>query len=80
MERTTVMLPPDLKMRAERRARDMGISLAELIRESLETMLSGSDKDRPMVDPLFADDAVYAGKTPEDLSVNHDRYLYGDKR
>ena len=79
MQRTTVMLPQDLKLQAERHAREMGISFGELIRESLEAMLSGSDERRPMVDPLFSDDAVYVGKAPIDLSVNHDRYLYGEK-
>jgi len=79
MQRTTVMLPQDLKLQAERHAREMGISLGELIRESLEAMLSGSDEHRPMVDHLFSDDAVYVGKAPRDLSVNHDGYLYGEK-
>lgn len=79
MKRTTIMLPDDLKMRAHHRASGMGISLGELIRESLEDILGHSDEEKLTEDPLFADDAVYNGKAPRDLSQNHDRYLYGER-
>ena len=39
MERTTILLPADLKLMAEKTARKNGISLGELIRETLETTL-----------------------------------------
>ena len=39
MKRTTIMLPEELKNQAERSAASMGISLGELIRESLEARL-----------------------------------------
>ncbi len=77
MNRTTIMLPPDLKARAERRARDRGISLGELIRQSLATALTAAGTPRLASDPLFADDATWDGDTPPDLSAEHDRYLYG---
>lgn len=80
MQRTTVMLPQDLKLQAERHARELGVSLGELIRESLEAMIRGSDGDRSTVDPFFSDNAVYVGEAPRDLSVNHDGYLYGEKQ
>ncbi len=79
MKRTTIMLPDDLKIRAHRRAKSIGVSLGELIRESLEVILSHPDEKKLTEDPLFADDAVYDGKTPKDLSRNHDQYLYGEK-
>ncbi len=79
MHRTTVMLPDDLKVDATRHAREMGISLGELIRESLVNWLNRSD--RPKVeDPLLADDAVFTDPVPHDLAAEHDRYLYGDGR
>ena len=28
-------------------------------------------------DPLLADQTVFSGRTPADLSSHHDRYLYG---
>ena len=80
MKRTTVMLPQDLKMRAVRFANDMGVSLGELIRESLESVLSRSKKKAATDDSLFSDNAVFKGKCPGDLSKNHDYYLYGGKQ
>lgn len=77
MHRTTLMLPADLKARASRRARELGISLAELIRRSLEAILD-SEPASARNDPLFSDDALFAGKTPADLSAEHDTYLYGE--
>ena len=71
------MLPEDLKVRAERYAREVGVSLGELIRRSLASSLSqpGSVAE----DPLFADNATYAGSVPAGYAVDHDEYLYGDK-
>lgn len=77
MHRTTVMLPIDLKRRAQILARRMGISLGELIREALEATLRG-DTGEVRDDPLFGDDAVYTGRAPSDLTDRHDRYLYDD--
>lgn len=78
MKRTTIMLPSELKIRALQKANQMGISLAELIRESLETILSDS-KEQAINDPLFNDDDIFHDQGPRDLAQNHDRYLYGDK-
>ena len=75
MKRTTVMLPPELKEKASRLAREKGISLGELLRESLTAALE-VDGDRQRTDPLLSDGAVYKGEAPEDLSEHHDRYLY----
>lgn len=75
MKRTSLMLPEDLKARAERRARQEGVSLGELIRRSLEERLEaglpGEEED-----PFFADAAVWSGPVERDLSRNHDHYLY----
>ena len=77
MKRTTIVLPPDLKTRAVKRARNRGISLGKLIREALETTLKQPAKSS-QEDPFFADKAVFRGRAPRDLSKNHDKYLYGD--
>jgi len=79
MKRTTIMLPEDLKMRALKRADIVGLSLGGFIRESLEKSLQTSDVDQADDDPLFADNATFQGKTPADLALKHDDYLYGDK-
>ena len=77
MHRTTIMLPLDLKRRAQRLAGQMGVSLGELIREALEATLRGHGGD-VREDSLFADTASHDGPVPADLSEGHDRYLYGD--
>ena len=78
MHRTTIMLPLNLKRRARGLAQRMGVSLSELIRESLEATLRGDRGDLGQ-DPLF-DDEIYDGPAPMDLSCDHDIYLYGDER
>jgi hypothetical protein len=78
MKRTTIMIPSELKTRASLHAKKIGMSLGGFIRESLEKAMqvenhrSGEDD----VDPFFSDKTVYSGKSPSDLSVNHDDYLY----
>ncbi len=78
MKRTTIMLPPELKARAERRAYELGVSFGELVRETLQGALE-SGEERRTDDPLFKDEAVYKGNTPKDLAERHDEYLYGDE-
>ena len=78
MQRTTILLPPALKAQAQRRAQKRGVSLGGLIRESLAVALETAKDGRKASDPLFADEAVFMGDAPSDLSRNHDRYLYED--
>lgn len=77
MIRTTVMLPESLKNRAQQEAREMGISLGELIRQSVALRLEAGP--HPAGDPLFTDVPVYNGPVPADYSREHDRYLYGER-
>jgi len=77
MHRTTIMLPADLRSQATRRAREMGISLGELIRESLADWLGRTEAPNNE-DSLLADDAIFEGPVPRNLAAEHDRYLYGD--
>ena len=79
MKRTTVMLPEDLKLKAEKRAEKMGISLGEFIRLSLEAQIR-LKKDESQDDFFLSDDAIFSGDVPVDISVNHDKYLYGEKK
>ena len=80
MDRTTIMLPPELKIRAANQAKKMGISLGQLIREALEKSLDTEKRTKTGDDSLFLDNVVYGGKTPEDLASEHDKYLYGEKK
>ncbi|HEX4048060.1 MAG TPA: CopG family transcriptional regulator [Elusimicrobiota bacterium] len=74
--RTTIMLPPELKRRAAKRAKERGVSFGELVRESLAAVLTGGPDAK---DSLLADHAVYRGKTPRDLAAEHDRRLYDEE-
>jgi hypothetical protein len=76
LQRTTVLLPPELKEKATLRAREEGISLVELIRESLAVALQTKEGKLRKDDPLFADHDVFDGEAPEDIAERHDRYLY----
>ncbi len=78
MKRTTIMLPEDLRRRAIFRARQRGVSLGELIRDSLDAALPNVSYDTGK-DPLF-EDAVFDGPAPRDLSTRHDKYLYDDEK
>ena len=72
MKRTTIMLPEALRRRAASRARQRGISLGELIRDSLDASLPGVSYEQ---DPLF-EDVIFDGPAPRDLSASRDKYLY----
>lgn len=72
--RTTIMLPPELRARAMKRAKDRGISFGELVRESLASVLTKSPSE---TDAFLADRAVFRGKAERDVAADHDRYLYG---
>ncbi|MBI3272316.1 MAG: hypothetical protein HYZ53_25215 [Planctomycetes bacterium] len=76
MHRTTIMLPGDLRTRALRQAKQRGVSLGELIRSALAARLATDRTPGDGDDPLYADQAVYRGPVPRDLSAKHDRYLY----
>ena len=78
MKRTTIMLPEDLRRRALLRASQKGVSLGELIRDSLDAALPGATYEA-QGDPLF-EDVVFDGPAPSDLSVNHDKHLYDDEK
>ena len=75
MNRTTILLTETLKMQAVRLAKLEGISFGQLIRESLEMRLKENDKKRER-DCFYEDNSVFTGKSPHDLSINHDDYLY----
>ena len=78
MDRTTIMLPPELKIRASNQAKKKNISLGQFIREALNKYLDSENKTPDQNDPFLGDNAVFRAETPHDLASNHDEYLYGD--
>ena len=75
VEHVDITLPAELKTRAEILAREEGVSLEELVRESLQMRLQKGNTKR---DPLFARYRAFDG-APSDLADNHDKYLYDDE-
>ncbi len=69
------MLPRELKRRADERARRRGVSLGELVRESLTAYLT---EPASAQDSLLSDRAVCRRRAPKDLAADHDRYLYDE--
>ncbi len=80
MERFTFQLPYELKNKATRLSQINNISLAQIMRESLEQQLARIDitknTNEKLQDSFFADQAVFHGDCPSDISANHDQYLY----
>jgi len=73
MKRTTIMLPHELKNKAEREARRSGVSLGEFIRASMQEKLDQQPKGRKR--RFFPDDFTFTDNGPPDLAANLDKYL-----
>jgi len=73
MHRTTILLPLDLRRRAEGQARELGISLAELIRRRLKEGLPEEADEAPR----FFRREPWRDAGATDLAERHDDYLYG---
>ena len=73
MHRTTILLPPELHLAAEREARELGLSLGELIRRRLAPSMQRAKSNVP----AFFTRKPWTDSGASDLSVHHDKYLYG---
>lgn len=80
MQRTTIVLPEDLKEAAEELAEREGISLAELIRRQLRAVTSERQANGRRRDPIFRRFKPWEGPGPRDAAARHDEYLYGPRR
>ncbi len=79
MHRTTLLLPDGLRERINRKANELGIAMAGLVRQAMEEYLDRLD--RPCAsDPLANSSFVVREPGPADVSANVDRYLYGNRR
>lgn len=83
VQRTTIILPEQLKRRTLEKARANGISFAEFVRRAVELALNeppsraSQRKRRAAIDAMraFRDDAPSGG--PADLAIKIDEYVYG---
>ena len=78
MRRTSILLPPDLRNRADALAKRMGVSFGEVVRRALQALLETSE-DAASPDAFLTDGARYEGSVPPGASVHHDRHLYGEE-
>jgi predicted DNA-binding protein len=75
VQRTSILLPLELRSRANRQASRLGISFGELVRRALADLLDEVEQDGAR-DAFFADGAVYSGEIPSGASIHHDEHLY----
>lgn len=80
MQRTSLMLPTELKTRAASRARRAGISFGRFVRTSIEEKLNRTSDDVVASgrDPFFAFDAIVVTDGPNDMARNHDAHLHDE--
>jgi hypothetical protein len=76
-KRTQVYFPKDLYQSLKKRAKEEGKSVAAIIREASEEYLKEKEKEIDWEnDPIFK--AIgFCKADVDDLSINHDHYLYG---
>lgn len=79
MNRTTIMLPVELKIKAEKKAKQMHISLGELMRLATKHFIEKQERKK-LDDPLITGDFIIREPGPSDVSSNIDHYLYGGKK
>jgi predicted DNA-binding protein len=73
MKTLSLKLPPELRFKLERAAKQRGESKSEVVRAALEQFLNG---ERPMSALELAGDLVGRGEGPGDLSTNP-KYMEG---
>lgn len=76
MKKTTILIPEELRYRADRKADQMGISFGQLAREAIDKYLQSNNDSDPSKDPFFADRDFYEGRAPRDASVTYEESLY----
>lgn len=80
MNRTTIVIPPELQAKAKRLAKDRGVSFAELVRTTLAAEVEAKGNKRASVFDDLPDDPRRSRAAPSDAAENHDLYLYGPAR
>lgn len=70
--------PEDMLSELKRKADEEKTTIANIVRIAVSEILEKEKKRNWIEDPLW--DMVGAGRSKDkDLSVNHDKYLYGKK-
>jgi len=79
LKRTQMYFPEDLLREIKRRADDGKTTAADIVRGAVVELLQKNKRKNWTNDPLW-DMVGSSSSKDKDLSVNHDKYLYGKKR
>ncbi|OGW47467.1 MAG: hypothetical protein A2Y66_00975 [Nitrospirae bacterium RBG_13_41_22] len=78
LKRTQMYFPEDMLSELKRKADEEKTTIANIVRIAVSEILEKEKKRNWIEDPLW--DMVGASRSKDkDLSVNHDKYLYGKK-
>jgi hypothetical protein len=78
LKRTQMYFPEDVLSELKRKADEEKTTIANIVRIAVSEILEKEKKRNWIEDPLW--DMVGASRSKDkDLSVNHDKYLYGKK-
>ncbi|MBN2373821.1 hypothetical protein JXL19_08540 [bacterium] len=79
LKRTQVYFPEDLLRDLKRKAEEEKTTIAHIVRNAVSEVLRRERKRNWMEDSLW-DMLGASSSTDRDLSVNHDKYLYGKNK
>ena len=78
MAELTINLIESDYLRLEQMAKVEGVSIQELVKDWLDRMLDLTEPFDITQDPIFLIEG-YESDSPSDLSINVDKYIYGEK-
>ncbi len=79
LKRTQIYFYEDMLMRLKRKAKTEKTTVADIVRNVISQFLAKEESKDWMKDPLW--NIIGSGASKErDLSVNHDKYLYGKRK
>lgn len=79
LKRTQMYFPEDMLNDLKRAAKNEGATVSEIVREVVSEYIAKRKERDWNKDPLW--NMIGSGKSKEgDLSIHHDKYLYGKKK
>jgi len=79
LKRTQMYFPEDLLRRLRRKAEEENTTIAYIVRNAVSELLRKENEKNWIEDPLWKMVGSSSSKD-RDLSVNHDKYLYGKNK
>lgn len=79
MQRTTIILPQQLRLKLRQEAQNKKQSFGMLVRTILERYVAARHSPFEK-DSFFSSHTVFHDDAASDVALRHDEYLYGNKR